>query len=352
VAVVTGVVLFVVGLFIVDIAWPKGFNVFIAISGGVGALFVLYEVRLTKQIAQAEFIRDLNDGFASDENVKELWRKLLLKEEIGPGDRHLVSSYLTFFETIHLLLVRGVLEFALIDDLFRNRFFTAIGNRGVQDTALIREAGAFTNIHDLIDYWHRYLLERGIAPHAGYYAYVRGVARAKGFEIRPVGPEDLGALEKLQRFVQEALPEQEWLRSNSADMLTECLEHHVALGAWRGDDLVAAGILYDAGAGSESIAKYLDDEKPLEESINLKLIMVSPAEQRSGLGRTLVELLEEVATDRGKARILCTIHPGNRPSQALFTSLGYVRERRVDTHYGPRHVFGRPLPSLVRAWAR
>ncbi|MFT4299980.1 MAG: hypothetical protein QM597_10130 [Aeromicrobium sp.] len=98
---------FGVGLIVISATWPEAFGVFIAIGGVVGALMVLYEVRLTKQIAQAEFIRDLQSGFASDENIGTLWKKLLLKEPITEADRPLVSSYLTFFETLHLLVSRA-----------------------------------------------------------------------------------------------------------------------------------------------------------------------------------------------------------------------------------------------------
>ena len=67
--------------------WPDAFGVFVAVAGAIGALVVLYEVRLTKRIAQAEFIRDLQTGFSSDENIGALWRKLLLKEPIPVEDR-------------------------------------------------------------------------------------------------------------------------------------------------------------------------------------------------------------------------------------------------------------------------
>ena len=34
---------------------------------------IRYKVRLTKRIAQAEFIRDLNDGFTTNASIDELW---------------------------------------------------------------------------------------------------------------------------------------------------------------------------------------------------------------------------------------------------------------------------------------
>lgn len=349
----TVALLFGLGLIAINAIWPAAFGVFIAIGGVIGALMVLYEVRLTKRIAQAEFIRDLQSGFASDQNIVELWTKLLMKEDITARDRPRVSSYLTFFETLHLLLAKGALELPLTDDLFRNRFFTAIGNKGILDTALIREAGAFANIHELISNWHDHLLTQGIPIHPGYYSYVQALTEAKGFAVARLRAGDLPALVELQDQVLADLRGTPWLRANTDVMLKECLTDHITLGVRDGGELVAAAVLYDAGTTEESLNKYFtDDVAQLERSVNLKLVLVMPEHRGAGLGRTLVELLEQQATGLGKAEVLCTIHPKNMPSKSLFKTLGYRRKGTVMTTYGKRDVFTRPLPSLNTRWAR
>lgn len=337
----------------VNVAWPAAFGVCVAIGGFVGALMVFYEVRLTKRIAQAEFIRDLQTGFSSDGNISELWKKLLLKEPITPSDRHMVSSYLTFFETLHLLLSRHALELSLTDDLFRNRFFTAIGDQGILDTALISHAGAFANIHRLIATWHQYLLDHGIPIHDGYYSYIQAITEAKGFKVERLTTPDAARLVALQQEVLDSLPEREWLRANSEDMLQECVDDHTALGAWKEGRLVAAAVLYDGGSTEENIRRYFsNDHSDLIGSVNLKLVLSLPEFRREGLARTLVELLEQQAAGDGRERIMCTIHPSNSPSRALFERLGYVRVGRVETKYGRREVFERKLPSRLAHWAR
>ncbi len=351
IAIVAG--MFGLGLIAINVVWPAAFGVFIAVGGVIGALMVLYEVRLTKRIAQAEFIRDLQSGFTSDANIGELWRKLLLKEAVTADDRFIVSSYLTFFETLHLLLAKGALELPLTDDLFRNRFFTAIGDKGVLDTALIRQAGAFANIHDLIETWHAYLLGNGIPIHPGYYSYVHSLTEAKGYQLTRLGPDDLPALMDLQERVIDTLTEDAWLRANTDVMLKECLTDHVALGVRHAGELVAAAVLYDGATTDENIRKYFtDDAAALGRAVNLKLVLALPEHRRAGLARALVELLEQRATDLGKGEVLCTIHPKNEPSRSLFTLLGYRRVGRVSTSYGKRDVFARPLPALSARWAR
>lgn len=365
-----GAFIFILGLVAVNAVWPQGFTVFIAIGGTLGALMVLYEVRLTKQIAQAEFIRDLQTSFASDPNITELWKKLLLEEEIIPEDRALMSSYLTFFETVHLLQSRGAIDLSLIDELFRNRFFTAVGHPVVLRQTLVKSVGAFTNIHSLINAWYEHLINSKKPVHQGYYSYVRAVIEAKGFSVRELGTSDLGDLLDLQEHVLSALGDKPWLRSNPAQAFAECLDpkpsseasgvspdrvpgHHV-VGAFRGEQLVAAAILFDAGAGNESIKRYLtgEEEDGLEDAINLKLVLADPAHRRHKLGASLIKLLEQRAYELGRREILCTIHPQNVPSARLFSGLGYRKSKKVATSYGTRHVYVRTLKTIDAHWIR
>lgn len=349
----TVALVFVFGLLAVHAMWPGAFAVFVAIGGAAGALMVLYEVRLTKRIAQAEFLRDLQTSFASDHNICELWRKLLLDEPISRLDRPLVSSYLTFFETLHLLLRDGTLSFRMADDLFRNRFFTAVGNRDVQSTALVKEAGSFANIHELIADWHDHLVTSGLPIHKGYYSYVTAIVEAKGFTLAWLAPDDLDDLLGLQRRVIEGLDTPEVLRENSSEMFVECLSHHRVLGAFADGELAGAAILYDGGGSDENIKHHLtSDPDELASAVNLKLVLVDPRHRRSGLGRSLVELLHREATEASKSEILCTIHRTNQPSRRLFTSLGFAKVQSVVTPYGKRDVYRRKLALPDLQWAR
>lgn len=345
--------LFALGLITINVLWPAAFGVFIALGGAVGALVVVYEVKLTKRLAQAEFIRDLQTGFASDASIGKLWQKLLLKEDVTAGDRVLVSGYLTFFETLHLLVNKGALDLALTDDLFRNRFFTAIGDQGVLETALVKEPGAFANIHNLIESWHNYLLANEIPIHPGYYGYVKALAEAKGYQILRLDEQDLTDLEDLQTEVLRTIKDDRWLRTNTDAMLKECLIGHVTLGARQNGKLVAAAVLYDGEETDESIKHHFTkDPAKLKSSINLKLVFTLPQHRNMGLSRTLVELLEKQASDVGKTEIMCTIHPQNDPSKSLFKLLGYSKVDSFSTSYGKRAVFTRRIAVQNKRWSR
>ncbi len=338
------------GLIAVRIWFPKAFAIALAIGALIGAVIVIYEVRLTKRIAQAEFIRSLNSSFTGDPNIDALWRKLLLDETITPKDRHLMSAYLTFFETLYMLIGRDVLEFALIDNLFRNRFFRAIGHPVILSAALIANGSSFINIHDLIAEWHAYLRKTGQPIPDGYFDYKRAVLERQGLEIADLTRKDADALVALSDDIIARLDNPDVLRNNSREMFAECLASGTVLGIRHESRLVAVGILVDPGDGPESIQRYLtEDAETIAASANLKLIMVDPDWRHHGLGTYLAELLEKRAELLGRRHLLCTIHPANDASKAVFVALGYRMRKRVSTPYGRRLVFSRDVPTL-RHW--
>jgi ribosomal protein S18 acetylase RimI-like enzyme/xanthosine utilization system XapX-like protein len=332
----------------VRVWFPKAFAIALAVGALVGAGIVIYEVRLTKRIAQAEFIRSLNGSFTSDHNIDVLWRKILLDEPITVNDRHLMSSYLTFFETLYMLIGRDVLEFELIDNLFRNRFFRAIGHPAILSAALIAHGSAFLNIHDLIRDWHAYLREKNQSIPDGYFAYRRAVLARQDLEFVELTSKDVDELLQLSDRVITQLDNPDVLRNNTREMFVDCLAIGAVVGFRHGTQLVAAGILVDAGDGDESIAHYVRGADPTT-SVNLKLVMVERDWRAHGIGSFLAESLEKRASELDKSTVLCTVHPDNDASRSLFTGLGYRRRARATTTYGRRLVFGRDLP-VKRHW--
>ncbi|MFC0315886.1 GNAT family N-acetyltransferase [Gordonia phosphorivorans] len=279
-----------------------------------------------------------------------MWKKILLKQEIGPQDRYAMSSYLTFFETLHLLHMRGALDFELTDELFRNRFFSAVGHPAVAGATLLKDPNSFTNITALMHDWTRYIMANDIPTPVGYPNYLTLTATSRGFEPVDLGPDDLADLLELQAATLTMLQGSPVLRENSAAMFTACLtdpDHHVL--GWRKDGrLVAAAILYDGGTSAESIRRYTtSDPEALAASINLKLVITRDGFTRANLSRSLILQLEQIAVGRGKDEILATIHPQNAASRALFGSLGYRQIGKASTGYGTRLIYRRALTAAT-----
>ena len=55
-------------------------------------------------------------------------------------------------------------------------------------------------------------------------------------------------------------------------------------------------------------------------------LFVSPEARRSGVGKVLLQAAEKLASESGKARMDLTTARANKPAQAAYESLGWVRD--------------------------
>lgn len=128
----------------------------------------------SKEIAKATFIMEINRAFVENSQYMELYDAFqACFDQNCPHSRgcagrcqlclpkSYVSNYLTFFETIYLLLQNGVISFDLIDDLFSYRFFLAVHHPYVQQVKLRAQPQNFRNIFILEKWWLDYKRAHG-----------------------------------------------------------------------------------------------------------------------------------------------------------------------------------------------
>ena len=149
-------------------------------------------------------------------------------------------------------------------------------------------------------------------------------------------PEDIDSLLSLQEDAFASLAHPDMLRRNSREMLLGCLsEPHYAVGAFDGDKLAAAGILYHGGHSDENLARLAGvPEDELDRCDNIKLVIVHSAHRGEGLGRRIIALLEREASRRGSVMLCATVSPRNAPSLANFERLGYKKHGTYEKYGG------------------
>lgn len=144
--------------------------------GLIISLFIaIKQLNDSKEIARADFLVELNSAFINNPGNLELYTalqncldgKCKFKEESCEQcnidlSKVVISNYLTFFETIYLLLHNGVITLEMIDDLFAYRFFLAIHSEFVQQQKLASQPENFKNIFCLE---HKWLLYRKNTAH-------------------------------------------------------------------------------------------------------------------------------------------------------------------------------------------
>ncbi len=141
-------------------------------AGLLGSLIIAtQQLADSKEIARADFLVELNRAFTENQGNIELYTALqqCLDSNCPHGEmcteeskcelefpKVIVSNYLTFFETVYLLIRNGVVSFEMIDDLFGYRFFLAVHSKFVQQAKLAPQPENFKNIFCLEYEWLQY----------------------------------------------------------------------------------------------------------------------------------------------------------------------------------------------------
>ncbi|HQA97083.1 MAG TPA: hypothetical protein PK321_06225 [Clostridia bacterium] len=121
-----------------------------------GAFTFWYEMRTVHKIAEGEFILNLNNCFIENSKLNEFYEHLYFKRQITDDDWVSLITYLTFFETLLVLIRRNIISIQVIDDLFSNRFFSLVSNLQVQERDLLKYPEVNRNIFTLDFLWREY----------------------------------------------------------------------------------------------------------------------------------------------------------------------------------------------------
>lgn len=127
----------------------------------VAAVAIWFQMKAEKDVAVGEFIMNLNTTFNDNASIERVYRRLASGKRLHDRDQFDAMTYLTFFETCYLLHARGVVDIALLDDLFGYRFFIAMHNRDIQRIELVPDRYSYRNLISLYDLWRDHVRAQG-----------------------------------------------------------------------------------------------------------------------------------------------------------------------------------------------
>ena len=127
---------------------------FFAVS--IAVVTFAYEIHRSKNLAEADFIVNLNQTFVTNDDYKAVYEYCEHPKNHEPPKTSQISNYLTFFETFYLLYERGILKMSMVNDLFGYRFFLVIYNPTIQAKKLSKVPDNFHNILKLEKLWLKY----------------------------------------------------------------------------------------------------------------------------------------------------------------------------------------------------
>lgn len=131
----------------------------------LGLLLTIINIEDGRRLQEAEFLVTLNKVFVDNETYTKVYEYLennlnhkKNKEKLKSSE---VSKYLTFFETLYVLVKEHSVTIDEFDDLFGYRFFLAVNDPDIWDIKLKKKKN-FQNIYELEYRWFNYRTDRGI----------------------------------------------------------------------------------------------------------------------------------------------------------------------------------------------
>ena len=329
----------------------------IASLGGalISIILVLNKLEMTRNIAEAKFIANINSSFVSNADYKRVYtaldnyHRLLRSDASGDALRRAekviedldnvhISNYLTFFEVLNVLRKKGTMNISTIDDLFAYRFFIAVRNKCIYRRKIL--SGNFNNIIELQSVWEKYRRSKGVE------IYGEDVGCSEKFTFSHIGTPHLSDLIAVQEDAFAEMPDKRILRRNSESVLEDCLKNHYVMGAFHCDELVGFGVLYFAGDGSENLVQHAyDTVDDYDCYANMKLVIVKRKYRGHGLQRSIMSSLENIPAQREVREVFATVSPENIHSEANLLAMGYRKIKLLKNKYdgADRNLFSKTI---------
>ena len=161
--------------------------------------------------------------------------------------------------------------------------------------------------------------------------------------IQRCTPSCIDEILKIQSETFAELEEADILRSNSEQMLRECLfSPHITIGAWYDEKLVAFSILYfpSDDVPEENLSLCLENVNINGiKSANNKLCIVRKEFRGNSLQCELGRKLESYALESGVGIICATVSPKNTHSIHNVNRLGYTYNRTLSKYGFERNLY-------------
>ncbi len=143
--IIAGIIAWKLNIYFPDNVW----EIIETVGTILGVLLVLIELKESRDLSEGSFVSGLSDSFNNNAAIQCLYKKLELGQEITEDDSTNIVAYLTYYETIYVLLKKRAIDISLINDLFAYRFRLALDNDTVRRISLVRYDSAYVNIYKL-----------------------------------------------------------------------------------------------------------------------------------------------------------------------------------------------------------
>lgn len=129
----------------------------------VGIAAVYYQMKKARELSTGQFALSLHEEYATNGDYADLfircWDDLTHDKSSNinlENDSKNILNYLTFFESLYVMVVNRVLDIEILDEFFGRRFFVVINNRSIQELDLVKNYSYYINVFKLHSLWKEY----------------------------------------------------------------------------------------------------------------------------------------------------------------------------------------------------
>lgn len=312
-----------------DILPERIWGIVEAIGTFVGVILVLIELKEAKDVSEGSFVSNLSENFNGNESIQKIYRKLELKEVITEEDTIDVVAYLTYFETIYVLLKKKAIDISLIDDLFAYRFRLALNNDDIRRISLLRHDYAYVNIYRLEDKWRKYKNVPSILETFNPNTKIvkRGnVMKKDDLKFRLANIEDSKEIYELMNEVYKGLEDKSLYVCDDLGYVEEMLEgggFGVVVCNKLGK-IIASFIFRYPMESDDNLGRDIDlTEEELIKVVHMESAVVHPDYRGKSLQHEMLKYAENLIDKRKYRYFIATVSPENPASYRSFEKNGY-----------------------------
>lgn len=301
-----------------------------AVGAIIGVVLVIIELRSNRDLSQGTFITNLSDSFNNNSSVQNLYRKLETKDAISDKDTVDIVAYLTYFETIYVLLKKNAIDISLIDDLFAYRFRIALKNKDIQRISLIRYDSSYANIYRLDYYWCKYKKVKSDLEKSNpnnYKILIRGGKMKKDeIMLRTAQIEDAEAIHSIMQKVYDLLDDKTIYVCDDLEYVTEHIEERglgvVAINSDK--NIIASFILRYPNDSEDNLGRDIGlSEDELNSVVHMETAVVLPEYRGKGIQKLMLDYAEKLINKNDYNIFMATVSPDNPASYKTFEKAGY-----------------------------
>lgn len=301
-----------------------------ALGAIIGVILVLLELRGSRDLSQGTFITNLSDSFNNNDGIQKIYKKLEMGQPVTDDDTVDVVRYLTYFETVYVLLKKGAIDLPLIDDLFSYRFQLALRNRDIQRISLIRFDSSYCNLYRLDSLWCKYRKKESVLKAVNqnnYEIMVRGGKMKKDeIVLRIARPEDAVSIAALMRRVYDLLDDKTLFVCDDLAYVEKQIgsDGFAVVACDRNQRVIGSFVLrYPAGSDDNLGRDLALSQEELDRVVHMETAVVAPEYRGRGIQRLMLDYAEKLIDIRRHNIFLCTVSPDNPASCKTFERSGY-----------------------------